>query len=69
MLGMLDLEIIVLLLPIFTLNLTLSDRHIDVSWLRMFIPSLQHEIPVIGLKRRVCGLYHLAFTMQKISIR
>lgn len=69
MLGMLGLEIMVLLLSIFTLNLTLSDGHIDVSWLHMFIPSLQHETPVIGLKRRVCGLYHLAFTMQKISIR
>lgn len=63
--GMLDLEITVLVLSLFTLKLTLSDGHISVSCLHMFISSLQHEILVIWLKTRVCELNNLAFSIQK----
>lgn len=66
MLGMLDLEITVL--SLFTLNFTLSDGHIGVPCLHIFIYSLQHEISIIGLKTRVCGLYHLAFAVQEIRL-
>lgn len=65
--GMLDWEITILVLSLFALNLTLSDEHVGVLCLHMFV-SLQYEISVIEGKTKVCGLYHLAFDIQKIRL-
>lgn len=67
MLGMLGLEIMVLVLSLFTLNRTFPDDHAGISCLNMFT-SVQHEIAVIWIKRTVSGLHHLAFTLPKFGL-